>query len=327
MWAILTVTEPTTHKAETYCGPRWDFFYPEFSMEPLKKPLTYEQQIERLRSAHNLIITDEAAAIEVLKKVTYYRLSAYGIGLKQKEDQEKYVDGITLSGLYRLYQFDSAFRNKLIHLIEQIEICLRTQIANYLALKYGSEGYVDPSHFIYKERTDGSSVHDEILKNFRKECERQRNLPFVKHHMEKYGGHFPIWVAVELFTFGNLSSLYSIMLPEDRKAIAALYDTEPHYLGSWLLALVEVRNICAHYSRLYNMPLKQRPFLYSESRQYGNQKLNKVFPVLITVKRMLNTDPTWNSFSSELSTLIEEYQDVLRLSFMGFPPNWKDILA
>lgn len=26
---ILLVTEPTTHKAATYCGPRWDFFFGE----------------------------------------------------------------------------------------------------------------------------------------------------------------------------------------------------------------------------------------------------------------------------------------------------------
>ncbi|MQN01098.1 MAG: Abi family protein [bacterium LCO1.1] len=34
-----------------------------------------------------------------------------------------------------------------------------------------------------------------------------KNLPFVKHHQEAYGGHFPIWAAVELMTFGNIASL------------------------------------------------------------------------------------------------------------------------
>lgn len=296
-------------------------------MPQLKPALTCAEQIERLKNVHNLTIADDAAALEILKKVNYYRLSAYGLGLSQKDDKEKYVEGITLEHIYRLYQFDSIFRNILVHVIEQLEIQLRTQISNFLALKYGSEGYVDPENFTEKKNKEGASVHTSIIDSFRNECERQKNTPFVKHHMEKYDGHFPIWVAVELFTFGNLSSLYSIMKMEDKKEIAKLYYTEPKYLGSWILALIEIRNICAHYSRLYNMPLKQTPYLYSENRKYRTGTLNKIFPVLISIKRMLDVDPRWSSFETQLEALIEEYSDVVRLSFMGFPKEWKDILS
>lgn len=145
--------------------------------------------------------------------------------------------------------------------------------------------------------------------------------------MDKYEGHFPIWVAIELFTFGNLSSLYSIMTKDDRKAISRLYNTEPNYLGSWILALVEIRNICAHYSRLYNMPLKQTPYLYSENQGYRSGKLNKVFPALLSIKRMLNSDERWIAFEKQLEVLIDNYKDVIQLSFMGFPPEWKAVLS
>ena len=151
--------------------------------------------------------------------MNYYRLSAYGLGLSQKDDKEKYIDGISLEHIYRLYEFDSIFRNILIHVIEQLEIQLRTQISNFLALKYGSEGYVDPAHFTEKKTKNGEPVHTTVMESFNKEREHQKNAPFVKHHMAKYEGHFPVWVAVELFTFGNLSSLYSIMVLEDRKEI------------------------------------------------------------------------------------------------------------
>ena len=84
------------------------------------------------------------------------------------------------------------------------------------------------------------------MESFIKERDHQKNAPFVKHHMDKYEGHFPIWVAIELFTFENLSSLYSIMVLEDRKKIAQLYNTEPKYLGrafteSGLYMLMTVR--------------------------------------------------------------------------------------
>lgn len=297
-------------------------------MAELKPALTCDRQIERLISEHNLMIADSENAKKIIRKVNYYRLSGYGIGLKQNRDPEKYKDGVTLEHLYRLYNFDSRLRNLLIHTIEQIEIALRTQISNYLALTYGSEGYMDPENFLPKCVKNGTRIHENILSDFHRECARQQNVPFVKHHMIKYEGHFPVWVAVELFTFGNLCSLYDIMLPKDKKEIAGLYNTESLYLRSWMLALVEIRNICAHYGRLYNMPLKQSPFLYSEYKKYRSEKYNKLFPVLITIKRMLFADSeNWNSFICGLSSLMEEYTDVVQLSFIGFPINWKEILS
>lgn len=296
-------------------------------MHELKPALTYNQQIDRLKNVHNLSITDDAAALEILEKVNYYRLSAYGLGLTKKDDKEKYNDGITLKHIYRLYEFDSIFRNILIHVIEQLEIQLRTQISNYLALKYGSEGHIDPANFTDKKTKTGKTVHTTVMDSFNKEREHQKNAPFVKHHMDKYEGHFPVWVAIELFTFGNLSSLYSIMVLDDRKEIAKLYKTEPKYLGSWILALVEIRNICAHYSRLYNMPLKQTPYLYREYKKYRDGKMNKVFPALLSIKRMLNSDQRWYIFEKQLEDLINSYSDVLNLSFMGFPKEWRAVLS
>ena len=137
----------------------------------------------------------------------------------------------------------------------------------------------------------------------------------MKHHMIKYEGHFPIWVAVELFTFGNLSSLYSIMKNEDQQAIADLYHTNRKHLGSWILALVEIRNICAHYSRLYNMPLKQSPYLYSENQKYRRGSINK------------NNSELWRAFEKNIELLFDEYSDVIRLSFIGFPREWKSVLS
>lgn len=295
-------------------------------MEKLKEALTYEQQIERLKTVHNISVPSEEEALAILKSINYYRLSAYGMGLKKNDGTEEYIDGTSLEKLYKLYLFDSKFKNELIHIIEQIEIKLRTQISNHLALKYGSEGYINPDNFLKKANKEGADIHSNVIKNFREEIERQKNAPLVKHHMDKYGGHFPIWVAIELFTFGNLSSLYSIMKAEDKNAVAALYGTESNYLHSWILSLLEVRNICAHYSRLYNMPLKQSPYLYKENRKYRT-KINKVFPVILVIKRMLCGSNLWNEFFSEIKQTFTQYSSVINLSFIGFPQDWISVLS
>ena len=70
--------------------------------------------------------------------------------------------------------------------------------------------------------------------------------------MKKYDGHFPLWVAVELFSFGMLSRFYSDMKTEDKKQLARrLYGTVPKNVSSWLRCCTDLRNICAHYGRLY----------------------------------------------------------------------------
>ena len=123
-------------------------------MESLKAALTYEQQIENLQSKHSLSIPEYNEALTILKRINYYRLSGYGIGMTKPDDTEQYREGVSIDTLYRLYSFDSSFRNAMIHVVEQIEIQLRTQIANYLSLKYGPECYTDASLFIAKTTKD-----------------------------------------------------------------------------------------------------------------------------------------------------------------------------
>lgn len=291
----------------------------------LKTALNYEDQITKLKVDHNLKIKDEVYAMEILKKVNYYRLSGYGIGLKKDNNKEHYKDHVTIEHLFNLYCFDSQFKNNLIRTIEQIEIELRTQIAYHLAITYGSDALMHAEHFIHKTNKRGQTIYSIINENLSNEVNRQKNKPFVKHHLRKYDGKFPIWVSVELMSFGNLSSLFSILKDEDQKVISNHYDTDPKFLKNWILCLVEVRNICAHYTRLYNMPLKVNPRLYSENEKYKG-KQNKIFPILLIINRILNSNDQWESLLKDLENTFNKYQDYINYEFMGFPSNWKDIL-
>ena len=128
----------------------------------LKRALTYEEQVRRFIDEHGLCVLDEEYAVDILKKVNYYRLSAYGIGLKQRNNLENYNDGVSIETLYRLYLFDSQFKNILLHIIEQIEIQLRTQISNLLAVTYGPN-VLEISHNFENKTT--SSIDSAFSKN------------------------------------------------------------------------------------------------------------------------------------------------------------------
>ncbi len=290
---------------------------------PLKPALTLEEQLEHVQNEHGLFIGDVARAREILSQVNYYRLGAYGIGLRRADDPEKYKEGISLEHLYRLYTFDSHLRSALLHLIEQVEIEMRTQITYQLSLRYGPEGYRDVRNFCDQANAKGQSVHAALMDRFDREVSRQSSLPCVQHHQQKYGGHFPLWAAMELFSFGMTSTLYTLMRPEDQCAVASFYGVSERHLGGWLQTLVELRNRCAHYGRVYNMPLARIPYLYKEYKPYRS---NKLFPAMLVLRRMMGRRASWNVFYNTLEALIDEYAEV-RLSFMGFPENWKDLLG
>ena len=52
------------------------------------------------------------------------------------------------------------------------------------------------------------------------------------------------------------------MKHEDKKAVAQIYGVKYTYLESWIEHIAFVRNICAHYGRLYNVNLSKTPALY-----------------------------------------------------------------
>ena len=291
-------------------------------MEPLKAAKSYQQQVQGLIDDHNLTIADNAAAEALLSSVNYYRLSAYGIGLKKASNPEHYLDGLTLDHIYRLYEFDSKLRNLIIPIIEWIEVEFRTRLAYHLALTYGAEGYRDSSNFNPKLTKDGKRIHTYTIQKLDDEIKHQQHLPCVKHHMTKYGGHFPIWAAAELFTFGMACSLYDVCQTADKKAIAATYQTKPRYLFTWMLSLSELRNKCAHYNRVYNIPFTKTPALYPADSAYIS---NKLFPLLLVMKHIVGKRDLWKSFVDNLVKLIADYPEAIP-AFMGFPGNWEQVL-
>ena len=100
----------------------------------------------------------------------------------------------------------------------------------YCKEKWGTAGGKGPLF----GRVDGFQIdpkeHDaeKFRSNIAREISSNKRSAFVKHHNVQYGGHFPVWVIVELFTFGMLSRFYSDLKIADRKKLEKeLYGTVP----------------------------------------------------------------------------------------------------
>ena len=289
---------------------------------PVKPARSVEEQLQRLSQLHGLTIEDDARAEEILKTVNYYRLTTYGKHLRRTDDPERFVDGVSLEALYALYSFDMGLRHQILPVLEFFEIQLRAKIAYQLAMAHGSLGYMDEANFRPERLSNGSLVHRNLIGKFKQEVRRQGALPFVRHHKAKYGGQFPIWAAVELFTFGMLSSLYDIMLERDQRAVSGDYSLSHEALAQLIRCAVDVRNICAHYNRLYNQPLEEQPMLLAHQKLYES---DKVFPLLLALRGAIGRERVYQDMVAGIARLIEAYPQA-DPALCGFPKEWERLL-
>ena len=290
------------------------------SYAPVKPARSYEGQIQRLSQAHGLTISDVKKAREILSTVNYYRLTTYGKHLRRSDNPDLFAEGVSLDTLYALYQFDMGLRHAILPVLEFFEIQLRAKIAYTLAMAYGSLGYTEAANFRGDRQSQGwfKDMHNK----FRTEVRRCNDLAFVRHHQNKYGGKFPVWAAVELFSFGMLGQLFAIMRQADQEAVAREYGLTPEELCALISAAIDVRNICAHYSRLYNQAIEDQPQLNAQQKVYES---DKVFPALLALRAVAGQERIWTEMIRSIEQLCTEFPQA-ELSLCGFPENWIDVL-
>lgn len=282
-----------------------------------KKPTTFHEQMELLRSK-GFIVSDENRCISFLQKANYYRLSAYLLPFRKKD--KTYIQGIPFEQIQSMYAFDQRVRSVLFSIIEDIELYLRTQFAYYHSHKYGSLGYLD------KENYSDKHNHATFLSKVQAVINENKNTLVVQHHNQNYDGKLPLWAAIEFFSAGMLSRFYSDLPLPDQKAIAKnLYSTAPPFLNSWLACFTQLRNRCAHYSRLYFWKFTALPKMPKGTHPAGQ----KLFFQLIALKQLYPDACRWNtSYLPNLQAVIEEYssKNGIFLSHIDFPPDWEELL-
>lgn len=295
----------------------------------VKKPELFCKQIEKLKE-HGCVIDNFEQAIIILNKINYYKLSAYFLPFRKADGT--YIEDTSLLKIYKIYEFDRKLSTLLYGIIQEIEVFIKTQIAYYHSNKYDSLGYMDNSNINPKFEEQ----HTKLISQFNKEVRRNKDLLFVKHHLEQYDGNFPLWVAVELFTLGNTSQFYSQLKTTDKKVIAKSisYITQTnctHFqLASCLKCLTELRNKCAHFARLYYTKFTSTPNLpntLSSQAFILGKKYIYLYSYIYVLKVLYPSPENWLNIVTDLKVLIEKYDEYIDIKHIGFPDNWEELLT
>ena len=293
----------------------------------VKPPTTHIEQVNILKS-RGLIFGNEEKAVQILEYTNYYRLRGYYIHL-QKNGSDDFQEGVTFEQILALHDFDNELRNLLLRLLLDIEIVARTRIAYVVAHEWGAMGYRDKNNYTGADHKKFDELMSRIDDDLGKSRER-----FIKTYNQKYAGQFPIWVAVEVMSFGDLSKLYYLIPTPLKKKIAAAYDgLDESLLTNWIQCSAILRNLCAHNSRIYarSIPI---PTKIESDMQAEIQKTTKgrfhakpqtLFSYLLAIKRISNAT-TWNSFVDDFEQLLQKYGLVIEPIRLGMPYQWKQFL-
>lgn len=276
-------------------------------LEEVKPFASYPEQVKKLKDK-GCIIDDEPFCTDVLEQIRYYRLSAYFLPFKG--DNQKYKPETHFETVYRIYEFDRKLRSLILSALEVIEVYFRSLLSYFHAEKYGPLGYWDPSNFNNKHNPE------KFKKNIEREIKNNEKVEFVKHHQKKYGGKFPLWVVIELFSFGMLSYFYTDLLTSDKKL---LFGVNYRDIDSWLRCCTDLRNICAHSGRLYYRVFPSTP----KNLNIPEPAKNRLWGAVLTVKNLFPDPERWNNdFMPAIEALFDEYEGHINLYHIAFPDDW-----
>ena len=310
---------------------------------------SYRQQLNILRSRGMIIGkgSQGSRVMRILERENYYNvINGYkGLFLASKSattTDETYKTGTTFDEVYALYNFNRELRNIYLKYLLKLENTFKTVIAHEFSAKYGHENYLKIENFnTANEQNISSAV--KLIGDIQQEIARQMNKhhQVVTHYMTEHG-YIPLWVLVNVLTFGKIENFYKNMKPDDKTVIAKQFNLHPNELAKFMHMLTLARNKCAHDERFFDIKFKERIHTKSiknfsvlkivrakdGSYTYGT---NDVYAIAIMFALLLSKSDL-NEFVSSMKAVFNKLNKQLHtisssdiMSIMGYNANWTNI--
>ena len=288
------------------------------------KVCTLPQDLVPLLKQRGLVITNEQRVISYLSNIGYFRLSAYLYPLlKEPKSDHLYKDGSTFDLALDMYRFDRKLRILLFNEIEKIEVAIRSAMNNLISDALGDVFWMtEVRHFnspvFFEKRL--SLINSELDKS---------SEDFILHFKATYSNAYPpAWMIAEIIPFGVLCKTFNdLRYKSIQKKIADYFSLSLPVFSSWIISLVNLRNLCGHHNRTWNREIPQT------SHRLNNPKfgwinpdttdMKRVYFRICIIKYLLFTVSPNNTLTEKLKSLLSSYPSV-DVKAMGFPDNWQD---
>ena len=286
----------------------------------MKEYKNNEELIEYLISK-NIIIHDKEKALKNIEKYSYYSIiNGYKSVFKDKNNN--YKENTSFEEIFALYEFDKNIKAIFLKYILEIEVVIKSLMANVLAEEYGVKEYLKLEHF---EHTADEKIINDFIEKIEKEIDDNHiKHPAIKHYKDTYN-FIPPFVLTKILTFGAISKYYSLLKQSDRQKISKYFKLSDKLLRQILINLTMVRNISAHSDRLYSYRNKYDIGFKNIEKDYNKKEyLCNLYMIIKSMKVLLDEEKYKefeNLLNNELDKLKEkliviDINDILRI--MGY---------
>jgi len=310
---------------------------------------TYRQLVTLLRNRGMVIGkgSQGSRVMRILENENYYNVIN---GYKElfidipatATTDEKYKAGTTFDEVYAMYSFDREIRNIYLKYLLKVENQFKTVIAHEFSAKYGHDNYLKLNCFEISTEKDIAAT-TKLIGDIQQEISRQmsKHHQVVTHYMTEHG-YIPLWVLVNVLTFGKISNFYKNMKQPDRITVAKQFGLPDVELAKFMEMLGLARNKCAHDERFYDISFRKAIHTKSiknfnklgitrepdGSYKYGT---NDAYSIAIMFALLLSKTDI-NEFISSMKGAFSKLQKQLHtisvndvMGVMGFDSTWVNL--
>ena len=280
---------------------------------------------------------------EFLGYAGYFRASRYGKFLLTQVNA--FGSKANSKVFFELYDFDVQLRLLLFKYCKKAEVRFKSAIANAVSLKTGDAGfyldrqYYTPTKSEKDKKTRNRNItffNTKFFANLTNDEEKLRR-DVVKHpELREYrkGGTrqnnvLPVWAAFSYFEMGTIVMIYSYLRGDLRKEVLDYTYSASNYkkevtkqMDTWLDAVRNLRNYCAHHSMLVGMTSS---VVIPDNRDSSDvlPDNTNLYSRLYALKKILSQEDA-NMLETELDRLVSRAKiDVYKMNIL--PSNWKDL--
>ena len=272
----------------------------------MKKYKNNEELIDYLISK-NVIVNNKKAALKNIEKYSYYSIiNGYKAVFKNRNNN--YKENTSFEEIFALYEFDKNIKAIFLKFTLEIEVVIKSLMANTIAEKYGIEDYLKSENL--DENTNEYLINDFIEKIKKEINDNYIKHPAIKHYKDTYN-FVPPFVLTKILTFGDVSKYYSLLKQRDRQKISKYFKLSDKLLKQILINLTMVRNISAHSDRLFNYRNKYDISFKNIEKDYNRKEnLCNLYMIIKSMKVLLDEEKH-KEFENLLNIEIVKLKDKL----------------
>lgn len=272
----------------------------------MKEYKNNEELIDYLISK-NVIINDRKLALKNIEKYSYYSI-INGYKFVFKDNDNNYKENTSFEEIFVLYEFDKNIKAIFLKFTLEIEVIIKSLMANTLAEEYGVENYLTLENL--DENANEELVNDFIEKIEKEIDDNYIKHPAIRHYKDTY--HFvPPFVLTKILTFGAISRYYSLLKQSDRQKISKYFKLSDKLLKQILINLTMVRNISAHSDRLFNYRNKYDISFKNIEKDYNRKEYLCNLYMIIKSMKVLLDEEKYKEFEDLLNREIEKLRNKL----------------